>query len=239
MASETELSDAITLSVPQPGAHQLRIISPTVLELGVINSKRPDPARVDRWDLVDANGQLHAPANGELTVLADGQLIQIQSVGFKRRPWYAPLRQRDLRIADYLYLKLAAPVAAGQTVVVQNPSSRLWPADWNFKAKADPFRYSPAIHVNQVGYLPGFPKSAVVGYYLGNLGELSIPGSSAFQLIDHQTGRIVFEGVLTPRKDAGYEYSPPPYQQVLEADFSPFVTPGQISGAQFFRARRP
>ncbi|MBI4662408.1 MAG: hypothetical protein HY735_26610 [Verrucomicrobia bacterium] len=215
------MTDAITLSMPQLGSHQLRILSPTVLELVLINAKAPDPSRVARWDFVDANGQFNPPASSEFVVLADGQAMGVQSVGFKRRPLYAPIRQRDLRIADHLYLKLASPIATDRTVVVQNPSQRLWPTHWQFVAKADPLRYSPAIHVNQVGYLPQFSKTGLVGYYLGNLGELTIDQASAFQLIDHRTGGIVFESMLTRREDKGYQYTPPP----SNSHYDPYVVP--------------
>jgi hypothetical protein len=47
-------------------------------------------------------------------------------------------------------------------------------------AACDPLRYSPAIHVNQEGYAPALPKKAMIGYYLGDMGELDIPASSGF-----------------------------------------------------------
>ena len=43
----------------------------------------------------------------------------------------------------------------------------------DFVSKVDPLRYSPAIHVNQEGYMPNYSKKAMVGYYLGNLGEMT------------------------------------------------------------------
>ncbi|MBI2949441.1 MAG: glycoside hydrolase family 9 protein [Verrucomicrobia bacterium] len=226
-AAESVLSDAYSLSLPSPGSHQLRIVSPTVLELTRINSKAPDPARVDSWDFVDSQSQLQAPVPSDFVVSVAGQATGVQVVGFKRRPLYAPLRHRDLRIANQLYLELATPIAEGQAVEVRNPGANLWPADWEFKAKLDPLRFSPAIHINQVGYLPTYPKTAIVGYYLGSLGELKIPAATRFKLIDHKSGAAVFEGILTPRTDEGYEYSPKPYQNVGQADFSDFTTPGE------------
>ncbi|MBI2948148.1 MAG: glycoside hydrolase family 9 protein, partial [Verrucomicrobia bacterium] len=204
------------------------MITPTVLELALINTKRPDPARVDSWDLVVTTNYLfQAPPLGEFVVLVDGQPIAPLSVGFKRRPLYAPLRTRDLRIANYLYLRLSARIADGQTVEVQNPSGKLWPSAWELKTTADPFRHSPAIHVNQIGYMPTLPKTAIVGYYLGNLGELNFPATNAFKLIEHKTGSVVFEGALIQRLDVGYLYNPKPYLNVWEADFSNFAVPGE------------
>jgi len=96
-----------------------------------------------------------------------------------------------------------------------------------FTNAAAPLRYSPAIHVNQVGYIPNLPKKAMIGYYLGSLGELNTSLFLSFQLVDARTGATVYSGSLTPRLDVGYSYTPTPYQQVMEADFSSFQTPGE------------
>jgi len=50
--------------------------------------------------------------------------VTVQSVGFKRRPLYAPLAVRDLRIDNCLYLQLATAIADDQTVEVKNPALR-------------------------------------------------------------------------------------------------------------------
>src|SRR5205085_2050064 len=71
-----------------------------------------------------------------------------------------------------------------------------------------------------------YAKKAIVGYYLGDLGELAIPTNS-FSLVDAQSGATRYQGTLTLRKDVGYNYLPTPYQNVYEADFSSFTTPGQ------------
>jgi hypothetical protein len=87
-------------------------------------------------------------------------------------------------------------------------------------------QFSPAIHVNQEGYISQASKKAMVGYYLGSLGEMPVP-STGFALVDTQTGNTVYTGTLTPRRDIGWVYQATPYQQVYEADFSNFTTPGQ------------
>lgn len=213
--------------VPSPGADALRVLSPTLLELVRINTKQPNPAQVDSWDFVDASGALHLPSPAQFSVLADGQTVAVQAVGFKRRPLYAPLAHRDLRIDNRLYLQLASPLADGQTVTVTNPDATLWPAAMTFTAVSDPLRVSAAIHVNQEGYAPGFPKKAMIGYYLGSLGEMDIPAAAGFSLVDRSSGATVFNGTLQARQDVGYVYSPKPYQKIFEADFSGFVTPGE------------
>ena len=226
IAASTLIDDS-ALALPKVGDHSLRILSPTLLELRRINSKAPDPARVDAWDFVNSSGQLQTPPVSQFAVTVNGQSVAVQSVGFKRRPLYAPLVPRDLRIENAIYLQLAAPIADQQSVEVKNPDGSLWPATMPFVATTDPLRFSPAIHVNQEGYVPSFPKKAMIGQYLGNLGEMNIPASLGFKLVDAQTGAQVFQGTLTLRPDVGYIYTPMPYQKVLEADFSSFTTPGR------------
>jgi len=219
--------DYTALQLPKLGDNTLHILSPTLLELHLINTKQPDPATVTQWNFVDANFQFQAPSVSQFAVTVNGQSVAVQAVGFKRRPLYAPNLERDLRIDNCLYLQLASPVADGQLVAVTNPGGALWGANLQYAATADPLRYSPAIHVNQEGYLPSLPKKAAVGYYLGNLGEMAIPASLGFKIVDAATGVQVYQGSLTPRRDVGYSYTPTPYQNVLEADFSGFATPGE------------
>jgi hypothetical protein len=110
-------------------------------------------------------------------------------------------------------------------VQVTNDGS-LWPTNLIFAAGADPLRYSPAIHVNQEGYLPAYSKKAIIGYYLGDLGEMNFP-TNRFSVINTQTGATVYQGSLTLRQDVGYLYTPTPYQNVYEADFSSVTAPGE------------
>src|SRR6478736_1856699 len=185
------LADSQPLHMPAPGEHQLRVLSPTVLELMWINTKQPDPARVENWDLISGNLQFQTPALISFGVRFDGQPVAVAAIGFKRRPVYAPLTKRDLRIANYLYLRLAQPLTqfGGQHAVeVLNPGGALWPANVRFIETTDPLRFNPAIHVNQVGYTPGLPKRAMIGYYLGSLGELNVSPLLQFTLVDARTG---------------------------------------------------
>jgi hypothetical protein len=224
-AQEHILSDDNPLAMPPVGAHQLRIISPDLIELTLITTKKPDPAPVKIWNFISANGEGNLPGEKEFSVLVDGKSDAIKSVGFKRRVLYAPLKQRDLRIGNYLYLQLATPLTDGQSVAVLNPDKKLWSAETHFAAKADPLRWSPAIHVNEVGYLPALPKKAMVGFYAGSLGEINPGKTTDFKIIDAALGKEVFTGKLTPRHDIGFPFEC--YQNVLEADFSDFKTPGE------------
>jgi hypothetical protein len=222
-------ADTPSLSLPQVGDHELRCLSPTVLELTLVTTKEPDPAPPKEWNFVDAGGQLHLPQPGEFLVTVHGTNCPVAAVGFKRRVDYAPLRKRDLRIGNHLYLQLGRSVTDGQKVEVKNPDGKLWPAKLRFETAADPVRLSPAIHVNEVGYNVDGPKKAMVGYYLGSLGELDLPtqGESpgVFRLVEAQTGRRVYEGHLNPRPDRGFPFSC--YQKVMEADFSQYKLPGE------------
>jgi hypothetical protein len=224
-------SDANPVSLPAIGSYQLRIITPQLLELSTITTKKPDPARVTQWDFVDSTQKTHLPAKTEFAVFVDEKSIPVQAIGFKRRVLFAPLKRRDLRIANYLYLQLQKPIAGQQTVVVQNPSGKLWPASNSFSVKSDPFRWSPVIHVNQTGYLPEGPKLAMAGYYLGSLGELDVEKSSGtngfptFKILDARSRQEAYQGTLTARPDRGFPFES--YQHVLQANFSEFQRPGE------------
>jgi hypothetical protein len=216
---------AVSLQVPAPGDYALNILSPNLLELVRINTKQPNPARVDSWDWVTDQGSFAPPSAASIRVIVNGQTNPPTLIGFKRRPLYAPLLYWDLRIGNQLYLQISNRIADGQVVRVINDGT-LWPTNMDFFATNDPLRLSPAIHVNQEGYLPAYPKKAIVGYYLGSAGEMSIPTNS-FSIVSSQTGAAVYQGTLTLRQDVGYTYTNTPYQNVYEADFSGFTNSGQ------------
>lgn len=225
-AAELIISDDSPLQMPPPGAHQLRVLSPSVLELTLITTKQPDPATVQEWNFIGADGQPHLPTAADFAISVDGKTDSVTAVGFKRRVLYAPLKKRDLRIGNYLYLQLKTPITDKQRVDITNPDKKLWPADTHFTANADPLRWNPAIHVNQVGYMSALPKKAMVGFYLGTLGELASDNDEqSFSVVDAASGKRVFTGKLTPRRDTGFPVVC--YQNVLEADFSNFKTIGE------------
>jgi glycosyl hydrolase family 9/cellulase-like Ig domain-containing protein len=220
------LTNDATLHLPLVGQNELHILSSNLLEVRLITTKKLSEG-VGQWNFVSAQGQPDFPSPAEFVVLVDGKTVPVSVVAFKRRPLYAPLASYDLRIDNDLYLRLATPVADNQTVQVMNPDVSLWVPTTKFTAIADPLRYNPAIHVNQVGYVPGMPKTAMAGYYLGSLGEMNISATN-FQIVDAKTGAAVFNGSLNPRPDIGYNYTPLPYQNVLEADFSRFTNAGEF-----------
>jgi hypothetical protein len=214
------------LLLPATGAHQLRILASNLLKLTLITTKAPDPAKVKQWDFVDDDGQVRLLTGSEYGVLAGDTELSVRAAGFQRRVLYAPLARRDLRIGNHLYLRVSPPIAEGQRVEVKNPGGKLWAADLQFSANADPLRFCLAIHVNQVGNVPAFPKKAMIGFFLGSLGEMDVSGEAGAHLVEAHSGKPVFQCKLKPRRDASY-YSSLPYQRVLEADFSEFKTPGE------------
>ena len=222
-----ESADDVACLIPQPGDYTLHVLTPNLLELKVINTAPVNTTTPSSLNLVDGSYNFTVPSTGSFAVTANGQSIPVQAVGFKRRPLYAPLYKFDLRIDNNIYLQLAAPISDNQVIQVSNPNGTLWSASTTFTATVDPLRFNPAIHVNQEGYMPNYSKKAMVGYYAGSMGEISVPSSAGFKLADANSGATVFTGTLASRLDSGWTYSPAPYQKVYEADFTSFTTPGQ------------
>lgn len=217
--------DYTTLEMPQVGDHALKIVSPDMVELRLINTKEQTSAPT-MWNFVSSN-TFNAPATSNFAVTVNGQAVSVSAVGFRRRPLYVPLQVRDLRIDNSMFLRLNTTIPVNATVEVKNPTNSLWPSTMTFKTVAEPMRESGVIHVNQEGYAPNLPKKAMVGYFLGSFGELDIPASAGFQIVEAATGKVMFNGSLVSRKETGYTYTPLPYQKVMEADFTAFTTPGE------------
>lgn len=227
LAAEINDPGATILQLPVVGDHQLRVLSPQLLELTLITTKAAKAPTVDIWNFIESGRLAHLPVTNDFRVRVGDREVAVTAVGFKRRPVYAPLHPYDLRIGNWLYLQLAAPVADGQKVDVANPDGTLWNAATKFETVADPLRWSPAIHVNQTGYLPDSPKIAMVGFYLGSLGEMDLPGPlPRFQIVSLADNRVVFAGELQLRRDAGFTIEPTPYQKVWAADFSALTNAG-------------
>ena len=216
------------LFLPPTGWTCLRAISPTWLELTAVTSDNPVSSRGLRWDFVSQDGVAHLPEASSFKVLVEGRPDPVTRVGFRRRVIYAPLKQRDLRIGNYLYLELSQPAAEGARIEVTNPNRKLWTAPVQFACSNALSHWSAVIHVNQTGYLPRMPKKAMLGYYLGSAGELALsnaPTGLAFQLLEAPSGKVAFSGTAALRPDQGFPY--PCYQQVYEADFSQVQNPGE------------
>jgi hypothetical protein len=222
--------DIHSLELPAVGDTTLLILSPTLLELTVISTKEKTTPWLTLKNLFSdrtAAAPNAPPPASDFTVIVSGRPVAITAVGLKRRVAYAPVAKRDLRVATQYYLRLAAPIVASADSSAPALTVTVRSSALTATATFAPLRVSPAIHINQEGYVPTLPKRAMIGYYLGDLGELEIPSAAGFSLIDVSTGQSVFHGELTPRRDVGYTTSPRPYQDVLAADFSAFTTPGE------------
>jgi glycosyl hydrolase family 9 len=77
--------------------------------------------------------------------------------------------------------------------------------------------------------MPAYSKKAMIGYFLGNLGEMNISNSQYFSLVRAADGIPVYTNALTARPDLDFnpDYSPKPYQNVLEADFTGYTNSGE------------
>jgi len=236
-AQTREDVDTQSLSLPAVGECTLLILSPSLLEFTRISTEEKDPAWTQLKNALGAPADKSPPVAPAFGISVGGQQVPFEAVGTKRRVLYAPLVRRDLRVATHYYLRLADPIdprASAPLVKVELPNSSTKNPALFAVAVFDSRRVSPVIHVNQEGYVPSLPKQAMIGYYLGDMGEMEIPSGTDFNLIDARTGEPVYRGTLTQRRDVGYTTSPRPYQHVMVADFSEFTKPGeyrlQVSG---------
>ena len=192
------------------GSSQLRVVSPTLVELRLVTQEDPLP---------------QAPPPDRVDARVDGRRAGVTRVGLRRRVVYAPLRTRDLRVSTSLLFALAQPLPEGGLLRMSLPPlAGLAATAWEARVDAD--RVGPALHASELGYLPGLPKRAFVGFFAGSLGEMPAPANRRFSVEPAQGGRAVLRGVLEPRPDEGMPGEPPAYGQVLQADFSALRTPG-------------
>src|SRR5258708_31090894 len=143
LMAETIAPSQLLLALPAPGDNALRILTPNVLELELDQLKLPDD-NVASWNFATGGTQSITLSLTQFTVLVNGTPPSVPPDGFKRRVAYAPLRQRDLRVASYLYLRLAGNVGDNQSVEVRNADGQLWSSALTFKTQADPLRFNPA-----------------------------------------------------------------------------------------------
>jgi hypothetical protein len=121
-------------------------------------------------------------------------------------------------IEHRLHLLLDEPLVAGLA--------------YEFELALEPYRrvvftvpdnpISPSIQVNQVGYLPGYAKTAFVGNWLGTAGPMPVD-NPVFQIFETASGRLVQKGTLV-MVDEQDSWSG---NKVLRADFSETNTPGR------------
>jgi len=129
-------------------------------------------------------------------------------------------------VAHYLFLTLDRPLADAEKIAITLPAGEK--IDFTYRANAP----SPLFKINQVGYMPEAVKYAYVGAWLGNAGPMPMHKEFAgkkFALVDSQSGREVFSGLLHPRLHDPVNSGGTPFtgEEVLEMDFSRFRTPGR------------
>src|SRR5690242_4487991 len=84
VSADPVINDAAPLHLPLPGDHQLRILSPNLLELRLITTKAL-AASVGQWNFVSALGLPSFPIPTEFVVLVNGKSVPVTAVAFKRR----------------------------------------------------------------------------------------------------------------------------------------------------------
>lgn len=213
-------TEAYAIRMPQDGDHKLRILSPHWLEMSRVYRKEEKEMPPKIWNFT---GDL-LPKPGDFEVTINGKAAEVAEVGFKRRALFAPLRNRDLRVGNWLYLRLEQEIPEGAEVRVTSPRKDIVFEGDMFSAKMEPWRYNPALHVNQDAYPAGGTKMGYVGLFLGTAGELQTAERN-YALIDLATGEKAFGGELIPQEEKFF--ADPVYQHVLRADFSKFTKPGR------------
>ncbi len=222
-------SEEAEVQLRSVGANYARIVSPDVIELSRITSDTDTT-----WD----NFAQTVPGPTQFQVSVDGTSATVQGVGFKKHPIYSEFHGSDTRVEKTLYLKLSSAITgtpnSTSVEVTDSPQGSLW-QNMRFVAPFSSMRYSPAIHINQDGYLRNQSKKAKIGYYLGSGGtgwvsELNPSLPLSFYLLD-LSGTVVFTGSLAARSDQLSDCGTTwrewgQYQHVLEADFSSFPTAG-------------
>ncbi len=140
-------------------------------------------------------------------------------------------------LEHWIYLVFPDPLREGETYTLQtgslaeNRDSVTFTVDWSALR-------SEAVHVNQVGYIPGADKYGYVSHWMGDLGGLDLSGydGTRFDVIDRGSGTSVYNGTLQFRKSAtntdtrqGDKDTPDgnfAAAEVYQCDFSDVTTPG-------------
>lgn len=209
-------------ALPAPGAMDLRVLTPDVLEVRGVNGRTG-------WNTPLSNGgalenpdmTIKVPAAADFSVKVNGKPAVVTEVGFRREPIYADYWRFDLRLLNSVFLRLGEPVPEGARVEVADVSGKLWPADRPLQTEFSVDRTSPFIHVNHAGYAPGFAKRAHVSGDFGSLGEMPVAPGTRAELLD-ASGKAVFEAALERRNEKDWKW----HQQVWRFDFSKVDAPG-------------
>ena len=77
------------LALPKPGHYDLRILSPTVIELFLVTTKAAQSTPITQWNFALEDGKANLPSANAFAVLANNEALTVTHVGFKRRVAYA------------------------------------------------------------------------------------------------------------------------------------------------------
>ena len=131
------------------------------------------------WDFLDPFApKTDAPSKDSLAVTVNDATVAIERVGFRRRTHYAKKGGDDLRISHSIYLLLEQniPIGASVSVTDAEGAGKKWLENLDFSTQSLANRYSPMIHVNQIGYgatWEGHEVNALKkGYVHGFFGDL-------------------------------------------------------------------
>jgi hypothetical protein len=253
--------DSNPLALPEVGLEQARVLTPNLVELKFYNTlddlpahERPgnatfqQPAQWGGWfsDNPVWNGDwtytksFTAPDGSLFPITVNGTVYNATVLGAKRRTRYANYAGTDLRIENSLYLQYGVNLNGQAATIADNTRGIA-----ALNVVTDPYRISPAIHVNQEGYPVSLtlepsgtpsPKRARIGYYMGNGGdaagqnELNIGDNTPFTIVDAgDHSHVVFPAggataYLTKITEEGWTNNG--YQNVYEANFDTLTTPG-------------
>ena len=133
---------------------------------------------------------------------------------------------RNADVAHYLFIELERPLQDGEKIDITLPAGEK--LEFTRRTSSP----TPIIRINQVGYMPGAPKYAYLGAWLGTAGAMPLHrefSGAKFALVDAATGKAVFTGELKARPDDPVNANGTPFtgEEVLELDFSAFDTPGR------------
>ena len=133
---------------------------------------------------------------------------------------------KNADLAHHCFLELDRALTEGEKVAITMPAGE----QLSFVYRSN--TPSPIFKINQIGYMPDARKYAYMGAWLGTAGPMRLHRTldgRPFHLVDAESGKAVFTGMLTKRMDDPVNAAGIPFsgEEVLELDFSSFSTPGR------------
>jgi hypothetical protein len=155
---------------------------------------------------------------------ADSGSLSVVQSNFDRKVHIAEKKADPLiLVKSSVFLNLSAPLNEGDVLNIDTNNLEL--PSGGISVSYNTNTPNDMIHIAPLGYHPDYMKTAWVHGYAGDGGEINISGINSFSLIRVSDGAEVYTGSLVWRKDQHWGNSSW-YQQVKEANFSDFNTPG-------------